>query len=260
MTEKTATAPTKPARSPVERAIVWGVIGIGLAVILMEGKSYMAHASALSTLQTKLKEFNDSETDGGMTKKDVDAVIGGREPDETTKLGAGTTAMGADRLDIYNFQGLLRNRQLYVYYGIAGKIDQGAEVMEVSTGASETLEEAMAKLPPPTPAGPGTDGPGGAAPPGGPGAGGPRTGGPMGASGPMGAGPAAPGRRGNGGATPAGRPTAEGDETKKDADSATEKKDSESKAATETPEAKPDEAKADEAKPEAAKADEAKTE
>lgn len=247
MVEQTANTPSKPPRSPVERAVVWGVIGIGLFVILMEGQSYYAHASVLKSLRAKLQEVGEAEGDAGMTQADVDAILKGKKPDESTPLTVGTTAMGAARLDIYNYKGLVRTRQLYVYYGIEGKQAQPPEVMEVSTGPSETLDEAMAKLPPvtaPAEGAGGPPGPGMNSPPGGPGAGGPGAGGP----GAGGEGPAAPGRRGRGGA---GRPAVEGDEKAADETSKTEEKKTEEK-----PEEKKTDASADDAaKPEPKKAD-----
>lgn len=239
MSQPTTPAPTKPARSPVERVIVWGVIAIGLIVIGIEAKSHLAHAAALSKLQGQVKE--NSEKDTGITKKDVDQIVGDKVP-EVEKLNPMATSMGASRVDVYTYPGLLRSRKLYVYYGIAGKkTEQEAEVMEVGSVPAESLAEAMAKLPKPDPnAQP-------VAPPGmgGPGAGGPGAGGP-GAGGPGGGGPGA-----------GGRPAAE----KKSDDAAKEEGTEPEAKSDEKPEAekkadgdaKPDEAKPDEAKPDEAK-------
>ena len=162
-------APAKPPRSPVERAIVWGVIGVGLLVIAVEANAHLAHAAALGKLRAKLDETVNVDT--GVTKKHVDEIVGNKIP-ETQKLNFLDTAMAASRVDIYTYPALLRSRKLYIYYGIDGKLAvQEAEVMEVLTAVAPTAAEAQAGHPAMDPsakhAGPG-EGVGG---PGGPGSG-----------------------------------------------------------------------------------------
>lgn len=221
MSQPTTPAPVKPARSPVERAFVWGVIIVGLIVIGIEAKSHLAHAAALSKLQGQVKE--NSEKDTGITKKDVDLIVGSKVP-EVEKLNPLATSIGASRVDIYTYPGLLRQRKLYVYYGIAGKkVEQEAEVMEVGSIPAESLAEAMAKLPKPDPNAPAV------APPG------------------MGPGAAMPGKQ----AAKDAEPEAADGEKKSDDKPAAESKSEEDK----KPEAdaKPDDPKPDEAKPETEK-------
>ncbi|MDB5388964.1 MAG: hypothetical protein JWM11_4610, partial [Planctomycetaceae bacterium] len=248
MTEKTATEtpPAKPARSPVERTIVWGVIGLGLLVVGLEAKAHFDHSAVLNALKAKLDQFENGEADGGVTKDDVVAIMGSRVPVTSEKVPPGATSMGADWLDIYEFKGLVRTRQLYVYYGIQGKQNQPVEVMIVQTGPAETLQEAMDKFTP-APASSETGGQGLSAPmgggagPAGPGAGGPGAGGPgMGGGG-------GGGRRGRGAGR--GRPATEGADAKKDAG-----------ADTKATDAKSDAPKSDEPKKEDAKKEEPKTE
>jgi hypothetical protein len=249
MIEKTVNAPTKPPRSPIERAFVWGVIGVGLLVVGLEAKAHFEHSSAIGKLAAKLQAYETGEQDGGLTKDDVLLVVGGREP-VSEPLLPGSTGIMASKLDIYDFKGLMRTRHLYVYYGIEGKQGQPAEIMVVGSGPVETLEEAMAKMPPPaapsetgaTGAGP-TGMPGGMAGPGGPG--GPGAGGGRRRRGADGGAPGADGA--------AGRPAADGADSKKDAGS--DKKDADAK-----PDVKQDEAKVEEAKPEEPKKEEPKAE
>lgn len=192
-------ATPKPPRSPVERAIVWGVIGLGLLIIGIEANAHLSHTAALSKLQAQLDAT--LSKDSGLTKKGVDQVVGNKTP-ESQKLGFLDTAMAASRVDIYTYPGLLRSRKLYVYYGIDGKLaGQEAEVMEVLTSVAPTASEAQAKLPPIDPnakyAGPG-EGVAGVGGPGGPGSG---TGGGTGGGGGK--------RRGDAKADAGGRPAAE---------------------------------------------------
>lgn len=211
-----APAPAKAPRSAAERIIVWAVIGIGLLVIIVEGQAHLAHAAALEKLQNQLKKA--SESDGGMSEKDVVSLMGSKVP-ESQKLDHTVTGMGASRVDIYTFNGLgLRARKIYVYYGVDGKANQPAEVMEVASVPAETPAEVLARAPKPDPNAP--------LPPGVPGGPPAMMGGP--------GGPPSGGRSG-----PA-RPAAEGDAEKKD---------------TTADVPKSDEPKSEEAKPEAPKAD-----
>lgn len=225
MIENTVNAPTKPARSPVERALVWGVILLGLVVVGVEAYASFAAENAKKALQAKLDAVEAGAADSAVTQDDVDKVVAGRKPISSEKLDHSATAMMADRVDIYDFKGLVRSRQLYVYYGIEGK-GQKAEVMDVLTSPAETLDAAMAKLPKLEPSAQSTDG---ATPP----AGGPMGPGPMGAgappmggAGPMGAGGPMGGRRPAGEDTPKtdapaekkeeGKPAATAEEPKKE--------------------------------------------
>lgn len=226
MSEAKPAAPTKPARSPVEKAIVWGVIGIGILVIAVEANAHLAHGAALAKLQAQLDETVNKES--GMRKSHVDQIIGSKIP-ETQKLAFLETSMAASRVDIYTYPALLRSRKLYIYYGIDGKQPgQEAEVMEVLTSVAPTAEQVHARVVPPE----GKSGGSGEA----------RAGGPGG-----------PGRRRPGGDATEGRPGTEAEATNPDTDA---KAKEETKPADE---AKPDETKPDEAKPaDEAKPDEAK--
>lgn len=238
MSQSTPPAPAKPARSPVERAFVWGIIGIGLVVIAIESQAHLSHAAVLGKLQTLLRE--NSEKNVGITKTDVDKIVGTKTP-EQQKLDPFATAVGADRVDIYKYPGLLRERQLFVYYGIAGKsAEQQPEVLIVAAIPAESAAEAQAKLPKADPNAPVAGPPSGMAmPPGGPGGpGGPGSGTGGGGGGGTGGGR---GTGGGGGRRGAGRPATEGEAAKS---AEAEKKSDDKPATTETPtEEKPAEEK-----------------
>lgn len=255
MSEPKPAAPAKPPRSPVERAIVWGVIAVGLLVVGLEANAHLAHAAALGKLQGKLEANADKFN--GLTKQDVDAVVGAKTP-ESQKLSVMDTDITAHRVDIYSYSGLLRTRKLYVYYGIAGKVKgQEAEILKIDAQPTATAAAAMAKAPKAAPnTNPGAPPTGGMGAP--PSAGGMGAG-PGGGRGGMGGGRggAAGGAGGGGGA--GGRPPADGDdakpgETKPAADG--DKKPTDEKPAAE---AKPDaDKKPDDAKPADTKPDDAK--
>ncbi len=145
MSEATPPAPVKPPRSPVERAIVWGVIGLGVLVIAVEANAHLAHSAAHQKLDA---EFSERLNKGGMTKKHVDLIVGNKTPD-VQQLKFQDTSMSASRVDIYTYPALLRNRQLWVYYGVQGKkADQEAEVMDVLINKAPTLAESQKDSPP----------------------------------------------------------------------------------------------------------------
>ena len=230
MSEVKPTAPPKPARSPVEKAIVWGVIGIGVLVIAVEANAHMSHTAALAKLQAQLDEtVNKSE---GMRKSHVDQIVGSKIP-ETQKLTFLQTSMAASRVDIYSYPALLRSRKLYIYYGIDGKHPgQEAEVMEVLTSEAPTAEQVHSRVLPPEGGGKGVGGPGG------PGSG---TG----------------GGRGDGGGKRTGRPDAAGRPGAEDAKPIAETEPATDKKADD---AKPEETKPEDSKPEADKPAEPKPE
>jgi hypothetical protein len=144
MSEATTPAPAKPARSPVERAIVWGVIGLGVLVIAVEANAHLSHGAALAKLQAQLDENMNKES--GMRKSHVDQIVGSKIPD-VQKLNFLDTSMAASRVDIYTYPALLRSRKLYIYYGIDGKKPgQEAEVMEVLTSVAPTAAEVHPRL------------------------------------------------------------------------------------------------------------------
>lgn len=147
MSQPTSPAPKKPGRSPVEAAIVWGFILIGTVLAGVEAKAWFGHSAALAKLQKQIE--SNSETNVGVTKKDVDKVVGSKAP-ERQKLKSLDTAMSADCVDIYNYSGLLKSRKIYVYYGVAGKEVEGkpqeAEVLRVQDTEAEKADVVFAKL------------------------------------------------------------------------------------------------------------------
>lgn len=257
MSEPTPAAPAKPPRSPVERAIVWGVIAVGLLVVGFEAKAHLAHAAAKEKLLGKLDASADKFN--GLTKKDVDEVLGS-QTHESQKLAIMDTDINAHRVDIYSYSGLVKTRKLYVYYGIDGKAKgQAAEVLKVDDHPTETGAAAMAKATKADPnakAGAPAPAMGNPPPGGGMGAGG------GGGRGMGGGGGTGGGRGGRGGAAggAGGRPPADGDEAKpsetKPAATDGEKQATDDKPAAEVkPEAdkKPDDAKPADATPADAK-------
>ena len=131
-------------------------------MIAVEANAHLAHTAALGKLEAQLNDNLDKPQ--GLRKSDVDQVLGNKTP-ESQKLSLLDTKMGAARVDIYSYSGLLRSRKLYVYYGVAGTTaEQEAEVMNVLTAVAPPpgAETANASViePDAQPAGPAGAGPG----------------------------------------------------------------------------------------------------
>jgi len=120
--------PAKPPRSKVERAIVWGGIGLLLLVVLLEGMSYLSFQRAHGALMGELQKAE--TTDYRITAAKVKEIIGDREPDYSGKAKA---IVGEEQYDLYVYKGLLKKRHLCVHYGVAARGGEEPEVIEVTS-------------------------------------------------------------------------------------------------------------------------------
>lgn len=121
-------APAKPQRSKVERAIVWGVIGVLGIVMLLEGMSYLSFKRAHSALMSELQKAESS--DYRITAAKVKEIVGDRQPDISKDVAA---VVGKEHYDVYTYKGVLKNRDLCVHYGIADASGEEPEVIEVTS-------------------------------------------------------------------------------------------------------------------------------
>lgn len=139
-------AAAKP-RSPVERAIVWGIILVLVALVGVEASSRFSFERIDKALNDKLQATQ--ESDAGMTKKDVDALMEGKVP-VTEELKGKDVAIAAHHVDKYTWFSLnpFVKRELFVYYGHKLKEGDESDVLLVDTKPAKTLSEAF---PPPTP-------------------------------------------------------------------------------------------------------------
>jgi hypothetical protein len=118
----------KPQRSKVERAIVWGGIGILGIVVLFEGLSYLSFRSAHAALLSELQKAE--TTDYRITAAKVKEIVGDRTPDISKKIKA---VVGEEQYDVYIYKGLLKERPLCVHYGVAAQGGEEPEVIEVTS-------------------------------------------------------------------------------------------------------------------------------
>ncbi len=126
----------RPKRSPVERAIVWGGIGILAIVVGIEGTAHLAFTGALNGLMAEMEKAENAEKGNyHVTKATVDAVLKGRAPDRSKTV---KRALGEERYDLYIFKGLLKERTLSLHYGVQGVLGE-PEVLEVSQAVPAEL-------------------------------------------------------------------------------------------------------------------------
>ena len=178
----TSTKPAAKPRSPVERIIVWGVIGVLLVLVAVEFTFRSSHLGAYEACQKKIKATE--EGDNSFKHKDVVAILGSKTPTKVEELQGKNIANGAKRVEIYTWPTLnpTSPRELYVYYGHGDDPD----VIGVGIVSELTVDEAFPPLtkeqieaasknntPLSTPGMGGPGGPGMMGGPGGPGAGGP---------------------------------------------------------------------------------------
>lgn len=72
-------------RSPVERAIVWGVIGVLVVVVAIEGRARMAYSSTLSSLGALVKQAE--QNDEYVTLSQARAAYSGSPTEESQPAG-----------------------------------------------------------------------------------------------------------------------------------------------------------------------------
>lgn len=71
----TAKTPTKPARNPIEKCLVWGVIAIGLVVIGIEARALLGYNMTLENISKKLLEVDESaEPDAALSMNDAHQI------------------------------------------------------------------------------------------------------------------------------------------------------------------------------------------
>jgi len=127
---KKAAAP--PQRSPVERAVVWGIIAVLVVVAVLEARSRFGFKAAYDSLLDRIEQGE--KTGESLAGLEVTDILNGRKPYKTHEVQG--LINGGIRVDIYRFGGILQKRTLYVYYGSGGRKGQ-PEVVEVTDTKAE---------------------------------------------------------------------------------------------------------------------------
>lgn len=139
-------AGAKKRRSPVERAVVWGLmVALGIAV-LIEGRASLAFKSSYERLQARLDEAE--QQDAAVTESDVKALVTGYSGEPVVNEHLQPNLFNARREDVYTFAGLIKTHLLYVYYGVQ-RPGKEREVLHVSLEKVGPLPFEDFELPPP---------------------------------------------------------------------------------------------------------------
>lgn len=125
-----AVAPKR--RSPIERILVWGLIAGLLFVVALEGRSWWGFMSAYRPIVSQLHERD--AVGGSLKEADVQKVVGGMVPAREPIYGI---LRRADREDTYVWPGLIKDRTMYVYYGVG----KDPDVLFVTTAKEPPPEE-----------------------------------------------------------------------------------------------------------------------
>jgi len=113
---KTPSGQEKKSRSPVERAIVWGLIGVLLIVLGIEALADRSCRGALDKLDD-VRALSEQQNTYTVTEAMVAEALGGKKPSASESI----PEIGATgKTDVYVWWGVLKNRRLYVRYGISG--------------------------------------------------------------------------------------------------------------------------------------------
>jgi hypothetical protein len=143
-----AAAGGKKPRSPVERAIVWGLIIVLGIVVLFEGRASFAFRNAFNKLQSRLDEAESQ--DDPMTESDVKAIVTGYSGEPVVNERLEPNLLNAKREDLYIFKGLIKNYPLYVYYGVQIPGKEREVLSALQEKAAPLPERFDFELPPPT--------------------------------------------------------------------------------------------------------------
>lgn len=125
-----AVAPKR--RSPIERILVWGLIAGLLSVVALEGRSWWGFMSAYRPIVSQLHERD--AVGGSLKEADVQQAVRGMVPEQERIYGI---LRRADREDTYVWPGLIKDRTMYVYYGVG----KDPDVLFVTTVKEPPPEE-----------------------------------------------------------------------------------------------------------------------
>lgn len=137
--------PAEKTRSPIERLIVWGLIGVLLVAVGFEYSSKSGHEKALKFLQDKIDAVEKDSKNPEVTEADVKAAVGDKKPSQVKEYGPGEVAAnGAKRIEVYSWFTLnpASKREMWVYYGAKGK-----DAKELAIVLEIQASEVMASLP-----------------------------------------------------------------------------------------------------------------
>jgi hypothetical protein len=124
-------------RSPVERLVVWGGIGVLVALVAVEFTARASYTSAVSEVLQKVKEAD--ESDKPLKRADVKQLVGGKDPVSTEDVSGMNLHNAPKKVEKYTWWSLNpnANRVLLVYYGHGDDPD----VLSAATQEEQSADE-----------------------------------------------------------------------------------------------------------------------
>ncbi|MSR56414.1 MAG: hypothetical protein EXS05_01920 [Planctomycetaceae bacterium] len=116
---------TRKPRSPVERAIVWGVILLLLIVVLIEWRGSSGIKSDADAAHAAMEK----STKGYLTESELNQLVT-RYSHRESQTGLTANEIAASRVDTFTYSGLLKKRMLYIYFGLP-RAGHEQEVLQV---------------------------------------------------------------------------------------------------------------------------------
>ena len=130
--KESSDAPKK--RSPIERALVWGGIGILLVIVVIEATAQRQYTSLYTQLDAELKKS--LQTSKSLPEESVRAILKGRQPDMTKSV---KLPPGEERYEVYYFNGLLKRRVFCLRFEKANE-SAPVEVFELTPTVPEIVK------------------------------------------------------------------------------------------------------------------------
>ncbi len=125
-----------PARSPVERAVVWGFILLLLVIVSLEFVAHLKYTKAIRAVEERQVLAEDGSP---FMESEFYQLLGGKQPTEKQEITH--PVHRRCRQEIYQWNGPLRKRTLTVYF----MLGEDSEVLAYETSgtppkASDTKE------------------------------------------------------------------------------------------------------------------------
>ncbi len=121
-------------RSPVERAIVWGVILVLLGVVLIEYRA----TSGMNADRESLIDAQEKTT--AVTESQVKSLVT-HFSGHSSRSGLTMNSLSASQEDIYSYWGILKQRRLYVYFGVKKREEEERELLAVQEEPATFMTE-----------------------------------------------------------------------------------------------------------------------
>ncbi|MDA0835111.1 MAG: hypothetical protein O2955_10195 [Planctomycetota bacterium] len=103
--------PKKPAppRSPIERAVVWGLIAVLLVIVAWEFTAHLGYTKALRGLQERIPKVDEGVP---FPMTDVPPIMGGKTPTSQDEIN--DPDFGRSLRTVYEWNGPIRKRAIFL--------------------------------------------------------------------------------------------------------------------------------------------------